>query len=142
MKKKLTLLLLSALTLSFSLQAQQVEKVLVKSINPEATKSVLIQMNYPVEVQTWSGKIIRVQMNVGLENGSENILKSLVSAGRYNVRAKANGEIMVLTLPSMAKEVRVGGQELKESISLTVFIPETMFLQEDIGIDESVGMTF
>jgi hypothetical protein len=140
--KKIFTLLLSACMLSLPIQAQQVEKVLVKSINPESAKTVQLDLDVPYIVQTWKSNVIRVQLQVGLENSSENILKSLISAGRYNVKATIENEVILLSLPQLAKQVRVGGQELIEQVSLTIFLPDNLILEDAQDDADAVGMNF
>ncbi len=109
---------------SVSVFAQQAEKTLVKSFNIDATQEVTLDLPGTVEVKHWNNKVMRIQMTISIENGSDPMLKSLVSAGRYNINAVTeNGEYRV-EAPNMAREIKLKGQPLKEKIAYTVFTPE------------------
>jgi len=46
-----------------------------------------------VEVEEWEETFIRVQAIVSIENGSPEVLKSLMLAGRYQVKTDRDGPI-------------------------------------------------
>ena len=85
----LTVLLVFVSSMTYG---QQVEKTLVKSFNLEGNQQVALQMDGPIEVRTWNNNFLRVQMQVTLREGSEALLKSLVQAGRYNLRHEIEEE--------------------------------------------------
>lgn len=117
------------LLVATGLFAQSVEKTFVRSFNIQDSQEVIIDIEAPVSVESWSQKIMRIQMNVGLERGSESMLRSLVQAGRYNLKGElANGQYVVKA-PGLEREVRVNGQTLPENVSLTVFVPEGVHIE-------------
>ena len=121
-----TALLLFVSLLSYG---QQVEKTLVKSFNLQGNQVVAMQMDGPIEVRTWDNDFLRVQMQVSLEEGSEALLKSLVQAGRYNLRYEVDEEAYRILAPQLALEVKVGGKPLKDKVSYLVFAPENVLVK-------------
>lgn len=109
--------------------AQQAERILVKSFNLKGNSVVLMDVDGNVEVKEYNGDIIRVQMSIGLMNGSNSILKSLIKAKRYNLIAEEGEGELVLSMPSLEKKVTVRGTELTERISYTVFAPADVLVK-------------
>ncbi len=109
---------------SLSVFAQQAEKTLVKSFNIDGTQEVILDLPGSVEVKHWNSKVMRIQMTISLENGSDPMLKSLVTAGRYNINAVTKDGDYRIEAPNMAREIKLKGQPLKEKIAYTVFTPE------------------
>lgn len=120
-----TSLLLPFLFAGEVLFAQQTEKTLVKSFNLEGRDLVAIDIpEASVEIKTWNSPDMRVQMTIGLANFSEGVLKGLVTAGRYNLKGEAKDDQLVITASGLKKQVMINGQEVKEKISLLVYVPE------------------
>jgi hypothetical protein len=111
--------------------AQNTEKVLVKSFNLQGAQEVKLQLNGPVEVKTWDQDILRVQMTISLGNLSESLLKSLIQAGRYNLRAEMNSGAMQISAPASTKEVRINGTLINEQFSFIVFAPSKVHVEID-----------
>ena len=109
--------------------AQQAEKTLVKSFNLQGNQVVVMDLEGPVELKTWNNDIMRVQMTIQLENGTEAMLKSLVKAGRYNLHSTVIDEGFKVFSPGMHREVTVRGQALQESISYLVYAPERVLVK-------------
>lgn len=123
-----TVLLLFVSLFSFG---QSVEKTLVKSFNLEGHESVSIEMDAPVEVKTWSNSIMRVQIQINLENGTDALLKSLVQAGRYNLRHKVvDGEYKIYA-PAIDMQVKIGGKPLQDQVSFVVYTPEGVTVNQE-----------
>lgn len=126
----MTVLLLFASLITYG---QQAEKTLVKSFNLNGYESVAIGMDAPVEVRTWNNPFLRVQIQISIENGSDALLKSLVQAGRYNLRYEIiDGEYNVYA-PSLDRIVKIGGKPLTDQVQFVVFAPEgvTVMLPEN-----------
>ncbi|MEO1712409.1 MAG: hypothetical protein AAFU60_03655 [Bacteroidota bacterium] len=111
------------LLLCTSAYSQGGEKVLVKSFNLQGLQEVEFNAPGKVEVREWNNTFMRVQMAVELQNGTEAMLKSLVKAGRYNLYAKPNEDVLSVIMPGLRKQVKVGGKELEESFSFILFVP-------------------
>ncbi len=117
-------LLLLVATISYS--QTQIEKTLVKSFNLQGEDVVLLDLDGEVEVKEWDNKIMRVQMTINLEGGTNSMLKSLVQVGRYNLKSMIENEEFKVYAPAMNKEIKVRGKVLKENIVFTVFAPENV----------------
>ncbi len=114
---------ISFLLLATVSHGQQAEKTLVKSFNLKGNQVVLLDLDGNVEVKEWNNELMRVQITVALQNGTEAMLKSLVQAGRYNLDSDdSTGEYKVLA-PGLQRKVTVRGNELAENISYTIFAP-------------------
>jgi hypothetical protein len=103
--------------------AQSVEKTLVKPF-PLETKTVSLDLAGTIEVKTWDSEVLRVQMTITLRNGSEAVLKSLISAGRYNLTAKVANDQTIIMAPGMAREVQVGGKALEDQVTFVIYTPK------------------
>lgn len=119
------LLLFALLTIASAAIAQSAEKTLVKSFPLEANQSVSLDLPGAIEVKTWDSELLRVQITITLQNGTEAVLKSLISAGRYNLIAKT-GDSLVIAAPALAKEVQLGGKTLEDHVSFLVFAPKSV----------------
>ncbi len=134
----LSTLALVLLTSSIFAQNVNVEKTLVKSFNLQGNDVVELDLKGKVEVQHWNNSIMRIQMNIGLENGSSSMLKSLVQAGRYNLRSVEKDGVYKVYSPGMNRDVRIKGKELVEVLSYTVFLPQDVMVQESTEASTSV----
>jgi len=125
MKKYYTLI--AFLILTWAVQAQPMtEKTFVKSFNFENQQEILLDLAGDVEIQQWSNSLMRVQITIALPNGTEAMLKSLIRAGRYNLQAQAEDGHTLVQAPNLLRKVTVGGKELQENISYTVFAPKNL----------------
>ncbi len=106
-----------------SATAQGVEKTLVKSFNLQGKELVELNLDGDVDVQKWDSPIMRIQMNLSVANTSESMLKSLIRAGRYNLKSKIVEDALAVYAPGLEREVRIKGHKLDEKISFVVFVP-------------------
>lgn len=120
---------LLAIMIANTAVAQQAERILVKSFNLKGNSVVLMDVDGNVEVKEYSGEIVRVQMAIGLANGTDSTLKSLIKSKRYNLIATEGDGELILSMPSLEKRVTVGGKELTEKISYTVFAPTDVLVK-------------
>lgn len=120
---------LLAIMIANTVVAQQAEKILIKSFNLKGNSIVLMDVDGNVEVKEHKGEIIRVQMAIELTNGPSSILCSLIKAKRYNLVGTVEDDQFVLSMPSLEKRVKVGGIELTEKISYTVFAPADVLVK-------------
>ncbi|MFK8005766.1 MAG: hypothetical protein AB8H03_05315 [Saprospiraceae bacterium] len=120
---------LLAIMIANTAVAQQAEKILVKSFNLKGNSIVLMDVSGNVEVKEHNNDFIRVQMSIELTNGTSSILGSLIKAKRYNLIGTVVDDQLVLNMPSLEKQVKVGGKELTEKISYTVFAPEDVMVK-------------
>lgn len=136
--KKLSLLV----PLLFSIvitNGQQAEKTFVKSFNVKDVQLVLLDLDGKIEVKEWNNSdLMRVQIKVGLENGTVAMLKSLVEAGRYNLHSNDESGDYKVFAPGLARQVKFRGQDLLENISYTVFAPENVTIKLNNEVSTAV----
>ncbi|MGK0366361.1 MAG: hypothetical protein ACI85O_003434 [Saprospiraceae bacterium] len=121
-----TMLVLLMTTISFG---QNAEKILVKAFNLQGNNAVVLNLDGNSEVETWNENYVRVQMTIGIENGSEGMLKSLIKVGRYNLTGTETTDGFEINMPNIVKKVTVGGQELIESFSYIVYTPQKVTVE-------------
>ncbi|WP_367388740.1 hypothetical protein [Lewinella sp. LCG006] len=126
MKGSRTTLVALLLVTAAGLFAQTVEKTFVRSFNLQGAQETVLQFEGAVEVQTWNQSIARIQMTVGLERGSDTMLRSLAQAGRYNLKGQLENDQYLISVPGLSREVSVNGQTLAENITYVVFVPENV----------------
>ena len=122
--KCLPLSIVPLLFFALALRGQPVQKTLVRAFDIGVAQEVVLDMGGPVTVQHWSNGIVRVQMQVVLDNAHQNMLQSLISSGRYNLKGETQGSVFTITAPGLRKTVRVGDAPLSERVAFTVFVPE------------------
>jgi len=66
---------------------------------------------------------MRVQMLIGVA-GSDAMLKSLITAGRYNLQLEESETGLIVSSPGLARKITVRGASLKENVSYVVYVPE------------------
>lgn len=132
-----TILSLGIASLAF---AQSAEKTLVKSFPLEA-KTVSLDLTGAMEVKTWESDLLRVQMTITLHNGSEAVLKSLISAGRYNLVAKVENGQTIISLPGRAREVQIGGKALQDDVTFIIYAPKNASVKSATAISTSQSNT-
>lgn len=126
---KIKTAILSFLFLSSAAFGQQAEKTLVKSFNVDNEQQVTLDLPGQVEVKHWNNKVMRVQMTITLENGSVPMLKSLITAGRYNLTSEMIEGNYTILAPNFAREIKLRGAPLKEKVSYIVYSPENVHIQ-------------
>ena len=136
-----TLLLFSILLAATPTHGQQAEKTLVKSFNLKGHNVVLMDVEGNVQVTTWKQEQMRIQMTITLQQGTETILKSLVTAGRYNLESAETEGNFVVSAPGLEKQIKMSnGQTLGETVTFMVFMPENVLVKsandEDTGFAE------
>ena len=135
MKKLFTLLFISILFTQASFAQSQ--KTFVKSLNPTAN-SVAIDLEGEVAVNEWSETFIRITTTVEVTNFNEDILKRLVSVGRYSMETANNDGVMMISMPKLATKVTIKGQVLNEVLTYEVFVPKGMtvdVVSENVAAD-------
>lgn len=122
------LLILITLVLTTSTLFGQTEKTLVKTFNLQGNTSVALNLNGNVTVQEWGENTLRIHMNINLENTNVNMLKYLITQGRYNLVLENTDTGVQVTSPGRDKDVVINkaGDILKEVVTYTVFIPRNV----------------
>ena len=102
-----------------------IEKTLVKSFNLKGSQEITLNLEGDIDVQERVGEIVRVQMTIGVA-GSEAMLKSLITAGRYNLKMQDTENGPLIDSPGLQREITVRGSKLVETISYVVYVPENV----------------
>jgi hypothetical protein len=102
----------------------QAHRTFTKSFNISNIPSLSANLSGKVEVKTWTESFVRVQVDIVLENGNENLLKSLMESNRYLLAGAVEGGSFVISAPAMSKEVKTGTQVVREQVHFTLFVPE------------------
>ena len=120
------LLLLCCQSLALS---QMSSKTLVKSFNLQGLQTIDLQLYGEVQVQEWDNDIVRVQMTITSDNMAESTLKSLIKAGRYNLKSKEVKDAMKIYLPGVEREVRIKGTPINDDITYVINVPSSIFVK-------------
>jgi hypothetical protein len=121
---KQILFTLTMLVLSTSIFAQA-EKTLLKSVLIN-TGTASIELPGEVSVSTWDKPYIRVTATIKTTNFTEEVLKRIVSAGRYEIQATQENGLTVISMPKLINQVTIGGVKMVEIFKFEVQMPETM----------------
>lgn len=108
---------------------QNAEKILVKSFNLQGNKTVVLDLEGNTTVENWNENYLRIQMTIGIENGSDAMLKSLIKAGRYNLKGESAASGFEVQMPNIEKTVTVGGRALEEQYSFVIFAPQNVSVE-------------
>ncbi len=115
------------LVLSCSAAAQSSGKTFSKSFNTDGKMKVALDLPGEVDLKVWDNPSIRIEISVTLPDGTNSaMLNELANVGRYNLVAKSEEELLLITAPNLQRQVKVKGQDLKESLSFVVYVPKKM----------------
>lgn len=117
-----------ALLLTFALSAiaQTTGKTFTKSFNTDGKSRLKLDLPGKVEIKVWNNAAIRIEIAVDLPSGNSSMLDQLALVGRYNLNANPLEETLVITAPNLYKVIRVKGEELRENIAYTVYVPKDL----------------
>lgn len=122
-----TLALFSLLALAVSASAQTTGKTFFKSFNTDDVGRIVLDLPGSIDLKIWDSPTLRIEISVSLPDGSNSaMLNELANVGRYNLVAKTEGESLTISAPNLQKQVKVKGQELKETLSFVVYIPKNL----------------
>jgi hypothetical protein len=109
-----------------TVSAQQlVEKTLVKPVNLFGNNQIDIMLNGEVSIQEWSNEHAQVEMSITAYGVNSQVLKSLVAAGRYNIKVENKNDTIILSSPNLAKALKVRGNSLKDEVKYILYVPAT-----------------
>ncbi len=123
MKKLQLTLICFFLTTVLVIAQTNVEKTLVKSFNLKGNTQITLNLEGNIQVKERAGEIMRVQMLIGVA-GSEAMLKSLITAGRYNLVLDETENGLSVSSPGLERKITVRGESLKETVSYVIYVPE------------------
>ncbi len=114
-----------------ALHAQQaVEKTLVKSFNLQGNDVVDLDLEGDIEVKEWNSAVVRVEMLISLKNGNEMLLKSLIKAGRYNLKSAETEDAFQISIPGLERDVKVKGKTLIDEVTFVISVPSGVNIRE------------
>lgn len=122
---KQSLIFILPLLLLFSTATGQVEKTFVKSFNLMGRQTVILNLGDNIQTTTWDNDIVRVQMTVSAQT-TDATLKALAESGRYLLKSELSVQELTLTAPNLANPVKLNGNQLKETIQFTVYVPKNI----------------
>ena len=125
----ISLVLLLALTLSAAAQ-NTAAKTFNKSFNTESKTTIRLDLPGEVDLKIWNNPSIRIEISVSLPSGGNPaMLNELANVGRYNLVAKPVEDVLLIQAPNMQKQIRVKGEELRETLSFVVYVPKDLKVQ-------------
>lgn len=130
--------LMSLMLLSQSFFAQSTQRTLVKSFNVQNLDLVTFDIDGQIEIQEWDQPMLRVQMEIKLENGSDKVLRGLIAAKRFDLDSeRINGELKIFS-DKLAKNVTFRGEEISENVKFVIKAPRGLV----VNYPESVAVGF
>ena len=121
---KINLVSLFSLILIVPQFGQSTERTLVKSFNVKNVEMIHFNIEGDVEVKKWSKDLMRIELKISLENGTDRLLKSMVVANRFNLDSELSEGEMTIFAPSLENKITIGGKEIREKITYLVNVPE------------------
>lgn len=100
----------------------QAQKTYVKSFTKKSV-NILLDLDGDVEVMEWEEPYVRVHVTVSLDDGSMEVLKSLMLLRRYSLEFALEEGSLILSGASRREEITYRGRQLKERVVYTVFVP-------------------
>lgn len=107
-----------------------IEKTLVKSFNLNGKTILKVDLPSVADIKTWNEPTARIEIVVAVENMNEAMLKSLIVAGRYNVNNLYANNQMQLNAPAMQRTIKLNGQEIKEIVRYTLYVPNDIVITQ------------
>jgi hypothetical protein len=117
------------LALSHTVAAQSAEKTFSKSFSTESKGVIKLDLPGAIDLKVWDKTTISISFTVSIPSGNSAMLGELANVGRYNLVSKPEGDVLTITAPNMQKQIRVKGEELRETLSYTVFVPKDLKIE-------------
>jgi len=115
----------------FFVQGQTAGKTFTKSFNTDSKGIIRLDLVNAIDLKVWDNPSIRIEISVSLPSGNNNVLNELGNVGRYNLVAKSvdSEDMLVISAPNLQKQIRIKGEELKETVSYVVFVPKNLKIE-------------
>lgn len=119
----------------------------VKTVDPENSSTILLNIDIPAGVKEWDGDKLRILVDVQHQDGvGAEILESLMQIGRYEVMTGKSGKEFIIKMPGLNNEIIMGDKTIQEAISLLIFTPKGVRVEQEldntIGVRISKGSAF
>lgn len=121
--------LLILLTFSLSVVAQSAEKTFSKSFSTESKGTIKLDLPGAIDLKIWDNTTIRIGITVSIPTGNSAMLGELANVGRYNLVSKSEDDVLTITAPNMQKQIRVKGEELRETLTFVIFVPKDLKIE-------------
>lgn len=116
--------LFTLLYLALPIFSQSAQKTFSKSFNADDAGRIRLEVPGNVDLKVWNNPTIRVEISVHLPSGNTSLLNELANVGRYNLTAALKDGVLSIDAPNLQKVIRIKGEELREDVRFTVFIPK------------------
>ncbi|MCP4440205.1 MAG: hypothetical protein GY810_14775 [Aureispira sp.] len=134
--RKLSFLLVFLLSCTL-INAQEADKTLVKTLDPEGASTVALDFkNKGVYPEIWDEGTLRIELEIHA-NMPEQILAQLVKAGRYTMKASLEGDVFHIDAPHLGKTVTIGGKDLEDEIVVYAKTPG-YFIYRDGKLEKNI----
>lgn len=124
---------LAALLMALSISAHSqtpASKTFNKSFNTDNKGTIRLDLPGEVDLKIWNNPSIRIEINVSLPSGSNPaMLNELANVGRYNLVSNSSEDVLLIHAPNMQKQVRIKGEELRETLNFVVYVPKDLKVQ-------------
>ncbi len=99
---------------------------------------IVIDLDYPVQVEEWAGNTILVETNVRLSNTSKQILDYYIKDGRYKVEQKDYSAAVEFGHKKMTrKAIYTQNGPCKEDVLVKIYTPSN----KTVNVTNSTAMT-
>jgi len=122
------IILITSLAVSISAQTTA-GKTFTKAFNTDGKSILRLELPGAIDLKIWDSPSVRFEISVSLPSGNGPMLNELANIGRYNLASKADGDALVISAPNLQKQLKVKGQEFKETLNIVVFVPKEMQIQ-------------
>jgi len=128
--KRIQFAIILIATLNVSISAQTTAgKTFTKAFNTDGKGTLRLELPGVIDLKVWDSSSIRFEISVSLPSGNGPMLNELANIGRYNLASKADGDALVITAPNLQKQLKVKGQEFKETLNFVVYVPKNLEVQ-------------
>lgn len=128
--KRISFALIFLTSLAVTLSAQTTAgKTFTKAFNTDGKGTLRLDLPGAIDLKVWDSPSIRFEISVSLPSGNGPMLNELANIGRYNLASKAEGDALVITAPNLQKQLKVKGQEFKETLNFVVFVPKNLQIE-------------
>jgi len=111
----------------------------VKTIDPENSATILLNIDIPAGVKEWDGDKLRILVDVQHQDGvGAEVLESLMQIGRYEVMTGKSDKEFIIKMPGLNNEIVMGDKTIQEAISLLIFTPKGVKVEQEL--DNTIGV--
>lgn len=117
------------LALSIPVSAQVAEKTFSKSFNTDNKGTIVLDLPGAIDLKIWDNPSIRIGITISIPSGNNAMLGELANVGRYNLVSKSEGDALTIQAPNLQKQIKVKGEELRETVTFVVFVPKDLKIE-------------